>query len=106
MLIFTPKTRIKNSFKLERAAFFFGVNWMCYRKMYKNAVFFAVLYSVIAVYVMLLISNAYKNQLKPLYEEVISYEQNYNGNNFTANNPDLIIEVNEQPIKAYEARKK
>ena len=21
------------------AAFFFGVNWMCYRKMYKNAVF-------------------------------------------------------------------
>ena len=25
------------------AAFFFGVNWMCYRKMYKNAVFFAVL---------------------------------------------------------------
>ena len=88
------------------AAFFFGVNWMCYRKMYKNAALFAVIYSVLALCVTLLISNAYKNQLKPLYEEVIAYEQNYNGNNFTANNPDLIIEVNEQPIKAYEARKK
>ena len=41
------------------AAFFFGVNWMCYRKMYKNAALFAVIYSVLALCVTLLISNAY-----------------------------------------------
>ena len=87
------------------AAFFFGVNWMCYRKMYKNAALFAVIYSVLALCVTLLISCSYRGQLTPPYKEVAEYEQNYNADDYTANNPDLIIEVNGQPIRAYEAEK-
>lgn len=86
------------------AAFFFNVNWMFYRKMYKNAILFSLLYSLIIVLVILLISTAYMGQLKPLYNEVITYEENYNSDIFTANNSNLIIESNGDPIKAYKAR--
>lgn len=88
------------------AAFFFGNNWMFYRKMYKAAVICSFIYSLIAVLVMLAVSAAYSGQLKPLYEEVAAYEQNFNTDSFFAENSSLKISVNGQPIMAYEAREK
>lgn len=88
------------------AAFFFGVNWLFYRKMYKNAVIASLVYSLIAVIVPLSLFAAYKGQLKPLYEDVAAYESSFGTDAFTADASGLVVYVNGQPVKNYEAREK
>lgn len=53
---------------------------------------------------MLSIFGGYMGQLKPLYKEIIKYEQAHNNGDFSADNPNILIEINGEPIKAYKAR--
>ena len=88
------------------AAFFFGINWVFYRKMYKNGALLALLYSFISILVVLLILGAYMGQLRPLYHEVVTYEENYRIDTSIASNPNVMIEGYDDPIQAaYQARR-
>lgn len=86
------------------AAFFFNIKWLFYRKMYKIAVLFILLYSVINIIAVLLISTAYMEELKPLYKLIKDYEENYDSNALIENALNMNdVEVNVNPFDAYEA---
>lgn len=86
------------------AAFFFHIRWLFYRKMYKTAALFMLIYSVINIIAILLISTAYMEELKPLYRVINEYEENFDSNALIENAINgNDVEVNVDPFEAYEA---
>ena len=65
------------------AAFFFGINWLCYRKMYKYALIVFILNFIISAAASLLVIGTFRSQIEPLYKDIAAYEESFSDTNIT-----------------------
>lgn len=87
------------------AAFFFGFNWLCYRKMYKFAFLYILLDLLLAVTFIGVGIGVYAPKLEPHYQNVAAYEEAVGVDTLTLLDPVYSAETSDLMEKALESQR-
>lgn len=87
------------------AAFFFGFNWLCYRKMYKFACLYIIVDLILAIILTAVGVGIYAPKLEPHYQNVTAYEEAVGVDTLTQLNPVYSAETSVLLDKALDSQK-
>lgn len=86
------------------AAFFFGFNWLCYRKMYKFACLYIVVDLILTIVLTALGVGIYAPKLEPHFQNVAAYEEVVGVDTLTQLNPVYSAETSVLLDKALDSQ--